>query len=280
MIDRFLEQKVDILKENLGLTRTEAKREVYILAAFALGVDRLDLIKNPELISQKITSTKFVEYFEQRSKGRPIPYIKGQCEFFSLNFKLNDAVLCPRPETELLVEEAIRLAKEYQFTRILELGVGSGIVSISIAKNVSDIEIHGCDVSHAALFVANLNADNLTDSKNINFFESDWYSNVEGVYDLIVSNPPYIKEKDPHLKAPGVSFEPLEALVSGTEGLDALRHIISHSKSYLSERGWLLFEHGYDQADACRKLLSRNGFGSIFTSKDLSGKRRVSGGRI
>jgi release factor glutamine methyltransferase len=204
----------------------------------------------------------------------------GQREFFGLNFKVTPATLIPRPETELLVELALQRIPHNQGCSLLDLGTGSGAIALSIAHARPDVEVMAVDASAVALEVARENADQLG-VRNANFVQSNWFSALDGKrYDLIVSNPPYVASDDIHLTQGDVRFEPLTALASGTDGLDDIRRIILEAPKHLNANGWLLLEHGYDQAESVRALLEKNGFGEIFSEKDIAGIERVSGGQI
>ncbi len=205
-------------------------------------------------------------------KGEPVAYILGHREFYGLDFHVNENTLIPRPETELLVE----LSLERMAERVLDLGTGTGAVAISIAKNAKNSAVTALDKSPAALEVARENAKKL--GVKVRFLESDWFSAVPGEkFGLIVSNPPYVAEGDPHLK--DLAFEPMLALASGPDGLDSIRIIVENAPDHLEPGGWLLFEHGYDQGCACRDLLLAKGFSEVSTWLDLAGIERVSGGR-
>ena len=162
----------------------------------------------------------------------------------------------------------------------MELGTGSGAIAVTIAAHLPNIKITATDVSSNALEVASENAKTLCPNHIIEFKNSDWFSEISGQFDLIVSNPPYIAEKATYLMGDGVRYEPSIALISGLSGLDALTLIVNQSKSFLHNDGWLLLEHGYDQRDSCFQLLSSGGFTSLLDESDLGGNPRVSGGRI
>lgn len=216
----------------------------------------------------------------RRSAGEPVPYITGRREFFGLDFKVTPAVLIPRPETELLVELALDRIPQNQRHPVLDLGTGSGCVAISIARNRPLASVIATDNSLEALALARENA-RATDVRNVEFAAGEWFGAVgDRHFDLIVSNPPYVADGDPHLARGDVRFEPRAALIGGPDGLDAIRRIVARAGPRLTLGGWLLFEHGFDQAARCRGLLQAAGFGPIYTWKDLAGNERVCGGQL
>ncbi len=261
--------------QSLNLDKAEARLEVQVLLCRALGVAKSYLIAHSD---EALTPEQLVQYqslTKRRLKGEPIAYILGEREFYSLNFKVTPAVLIPRPDTELLVELALTHIKQNQPCQVLDLGTGSGAVGISIAKHRHNASITAIDQSKDALAVASYNATTLAIS-NITLRHSDWYSALAGMkFDVIVSNPPYIEADDLHLSQGDLRFEPISALVSGADGLDSLRQIVGHAQQHLSAKGWLLLEHGYNQAEKCRALLLAHGFKQVESGRDLSGIERV-----
>lgn len=199
-------------------------------------------------------------------------YLIGMREFYSRDFRVSPAVLIPRPETELLVDVA--LSHAHAGMRILDLGTGSGCVAITLALECKQAQVTAVDHSSVALAVARDNGQRW--GAKVDFRESHWFSAVEGLFDLIVTNPPYIAAGDPHLA--DLSFEPSIALVSDEEGLAAIRLLIAQAPQYLTPGGWLFLEHGYDQAVAVRNLLEAANFLSIEQHQDMAGIVRVSGG--
>jgi len=269
-----------LLSERLEITIREALLEVRTLVMFAAGCTRIDLVRNPELASMPDVQKRYRDAFGKRFSGEPLAYITGEKEFYGSLLHINRDVLCPRPETELLVDVALEKIRALDKASVLELGVGSGAVSIALAANHRSIEITGIDISGSAIEVAQKNVDKSGLSGRVQLRCGHWYDNVSDEYDLIVSNPPYIAEDDSHLKNKTLLHEPQIALVSGIDGLDAIREIIFGSPPRLKRGGWLLFEHGYDQGPQCRSLLSKANFSDVFTKVDLSGNERVSGGTI
>ena len=278
--DTLIESDILSLIRAFGLSRMEAIREVKILFAHAIGLGQLDLIKEPSLMSEPLHIERYKKLFQDRINGKPIAYILGEKEFYGLTFKVNEHVLIPRPETELLVDVAIEKIQSHNLKKILDLGTGSGAISIAVSINAPDLDVVAADISKNALKVAEVNRRSLCPGASISWVESNWFSKISGTFDLILANPPYIAADDRHLKSPELRYEPLGALVSGPEGLDAISEILEQSQSYLNEGGWLFFEHGYDQLGRCQDLLTGRGFTSLFNAVDLSGNPRISGGRI
>ncbi|MCW5575811.1 MAG: peptide chain release factor N(5)-glutamine methyltransferase [Burkholderiales bacterium] len=215
----------------------------------------------------------------RRAAGEPVAYITGRREFHGREFRVTPAVLIPRPETELLVELALRRLPAGAAQRVLDLGAGSGCIGVTIAAERPQARVTLVDASAEALDVARANAARWAPA-NTALRHGDWYSPVVGeCYDLIVANPPYVADGDAHLAQGDLRFEPRAALVSGADGLDAIRRIVSAAQRHLSPSGWLLLEHGYDQAGACADLLRAAGFTGLLAECDLAGIVRVSGGR-
>jgi len=276
----LLDSDINSLTRTLGISRSEAIREIKTLFGYANNTDPLELIKEPGIIRDPLKLKKYKRVFNDRLKGKPVAFILGYKEFYGLSFSVNERVLIPRPDTELLVDLAIEKIQQHNLKTVLELGTGSGAIAVSIATHLPDIQITATDISSHALEVALGNAENLCPNHTIEFKKSDWFSEISGTFDLIVSNPPYIAEDDTYLKGDGIRFEPSIALTSGLLGLDALTLIVNQSRGFLDANGWLLLEHGYDQRDSCRHLLSAGGFTSLLDESDLGGNPRVSGGRI
>jgi release factor glutamine methyltransferase len=275
-----MEADINRLANTFGISRSEAISEIKILFSYANNLDQLDLIKKPNVMRDPAKLKKYKKIFNERLTGKPVAYIQGYKEFYGLNFHVNECVLIPRPDTELLVDLAIEKIQQHNLKTVLELGTGSGAIAVTIAALLPNIKMTATDVSPNALEVASENAKTVCPNHTIEFKHSDWFSKISGRFDLIVSNPPYIAENDTYLKGDGVRYEPSIALTSGLSGLDALTSIVNQSKSFLHDDGWLLLEHGYDQRNSCCQLLSSGGFTSLLDKSDLGGNPRVSGGRI
>ena len=264
----------------LSLAPASARIEVQCLLQQVLNVTRAYLPTHPERRLNQPEQTRYDELLQRRLQGEPIAYLLGEREFFGLMFKVTPATLIPRPETELLVELALQRISKHQPCRVLDLGTGSGAIALAIAHECSNVEVVACDTSAAALEVARENAQRLNIT-HVSFVLSDWFAALTGKrFDIIVANPPYVAAVDPHLAQGDVRFEPVSALASGGNGLHDIRHIISHASKYLGPNGWLLLEHGYDQAAQVRELLQQAGYGEVFSALDLARIERVSGGRM
>lgn len=216
---------------------------------------------------------------KRRARGEPIAYLTGSREFYGRDFAVSPAVLIPRPETELLVDLGKAAVAGLAAPRILDLGTGSGCVAITLALEVPGAAVVAVDVSPAALDVARANAQRL--GAAVDFAHSDWFAALAGErFDLIVANPPYVADGDPHLGAGDLRFEPPGALACGADGLAAIRRILAQAPAHLASAGALYFEHGYDQAEAVAALLRAAGFTAPECHRDLAGIARVAGGRL
>lgn len=249
--------------------------EARLLLMHAASVSATEIAAHPERDLPSAKLPEFMSLLARRAAGEPIAYLVGRREFYGRDFTVTPAVLIPRPETELLVEVGLGKVSSGDTPRILDLGSGSGCVAITLALELG-CEVVAVDVSAEALAVARDNAARL--DARVNFIASDWFSAVEGRFDLIVGNPPYVAEGDRHLSEGDLRFEPMTALACGADGLAAIRRILADAQSHLAPGGWLFLEHGYDQAEAVRALLEQAGFGSIEQHADLAGIVRISGG--
>ena len=254
-----------------------------VLLQHALQSKRAHLAAHPEQVLNDVQRTQFFEYVSQRKNGAPVAYIVGDREFFGLKFKVTPAVLIPRPETELLVEQALARLPEHHPWRVLDLGTGSGAIAVAIAKHRPHVCVTAVDAHADALDIARVNAQQLLadQTTSFEFLQSDWFSAVaDKSFDLILANPPYIADGDAHLCQGDLRFEPRHALAAGPRGLSALAHIIANAAPRLASGGWLLLEHGYDQSKACAELMSSAGFVAIETYPDIAGLDRVTVGRF
>ena len=259
-------------------------RETTMLLERILHLSRASVAAYPERFLDAQQEHLARTWIQRRVGGEPIAYILGEREFYGVKLTVTPDVLIPRPETETLVEQALaRLSKQYapNTARVLDLGTGSGAIAISLAEQRPALDIVATDISTKALVVAKKNAQRL--GVHVLFVESDWFSALNNErFDLIVSNPPYVAHGDPHLTEGDLRFEPITALTDNEpnqHGLACIRRIIEDSPKHLNGEGWLLFEHGYDQAEACRELLAARGFVELSCTHDLAGIPRVSGGR-
>lgn len=251
----------------------EASIEAQILLMHVLNVNRAWLIAHAtdSLAAAAVMTVEAL--LQRRLQGEPIAHILGEREFFGLPLKVTPDTLIPRPDTETLVEAALQ--KIYGRMRVLDLGTGTGAIALAIAKHAPSCEVVAVDASAAALAVAAENAATLQ-LNNVQCIASHWFSALPAnKFDLIVSNPPYIESSDPHLQQGDLRFEPMSALASGIDGLQDIRQIVAQAPDYLNDGGWLMLEHGYNQADAVQQLLQAAGLQQIQTRHDLGGNPRV-----
>jgi release factor glutamine methyltransferase len=280
-IAEILRSSAAQLAATLNLDADTARLEARILLCRTMNVSRAYLMGHGEEVLASDTRAAYQKLLNRRLGGEPIAYIVGEREFFSLPLTVNPAVLIPRPETEVLVEQALAHMLDAQPYRVLDLGTGSGAVALAIASQRPKACVLGVDCSGEALAVACENATRLAIG-NIEFREGHWFGPIpERDFDIIVSNPPYIAANDPHLTRGDVRFEPVSALVSGSDGLDDIRAIIRDAPGHMKAGAWLLLEHGYDQAETVRDILRASArFEAIASYTDLSGTQRVTGGRL
>lgn len=261
-----------------ALSGDEARGEAEWLLAHALGVDRAWLIAHRDDAVAPALAGQVRCCVSRRVAGEPVAYIVGRRGFHAIDLALTPDVLIPRPETELLVDLALQRIPQSGKVDISDLGTGSGAITLAIACARPQAHVLATDASAAALDVARGNAQRLG-LGNVDFAQGDWCAALgTRRFDLIVSNPPYIAERDEHLQQGDLRFEPRMALASGVDGLDAIRVIVRHAPDHLNVGGWLLLEHGFDQGAAVRVQLRQSGFAEIFTARDLEGRERVSGG--
>lgn len=268
------------LGDALKWARTQVDAvDAKILLREAACVSAATLIGFPERFLAPEAAQRFVSWIERRVQGEPVAYLLGSREFYGRDFHVTPATLIPRPETELLVELALEHLRDKPHARILDLGTGTGAIAVTLALELPEAEVTAVDFSADALTVARDNAAHL--GAKVKCLQGSWLEPVAGCsFDLIVSNPPYIEDDDPHLAQGDVRFEPRTALASGADGLDDIRLILASACAHLAEGGWLLFEHGYDQAERVRMLLREADFEEIASWRDLAGIERASGGRL
>lgn len=278
-----IQQAISTACSSLGLERLDAQ----LLLLHALDkplVDRAWLIAHDTDTLAQTAEMRYIDLARRRAAGTPLPYLTGHIEFHGMPLRVDGRVLIPRADTETLVDWALEClhntgAADGQAPQIIDLGTGSGAVALAIARFLAQTgqsgDVHALDVSPDALALAQANAERL--NLPVQFMLGAWLTGISARYDLIVSNPPYIAEGDPHLDALG--HEPRLALISGPDGLDAIRAIVRQGPDHLQTGGWLLLEHGWDQALAVRELLTQTGFVQVQSRRDLAGIERCSGGR-
>ena len=260
----------------LSMDRTDA----VVIVSEVLGVNRAWIAANPMKVLTESQDARIDMLAAQRALGTPVAYLLDRREFYGRDFALDSSVLIPRPETETLVEAA--LARMAPTDTLLDLGTGSGAIAVTIACQRPETRVVATEVNPLALKVARRNAERHHCTDRIEFLEGSWYEPVgHRTFEVIVSNPPYVAASDPHLGRGDLRFEPKLALTDGSaDGLASIRAIVAGASDHLEPGGWLLFEHGYDQAEAVHALLEAAGFGSIVSLQDLAGIPRVAGGKI
>lgn len=272
-----LKEAVEHATATLSSISDSAKLDAQLLICMVCKIEQTRIIAYPE---QQLTEQQFelfTSFLNRRSKGEPLAYIAGRKEFWSLEFIVNEHVLIPRPETELLVELTLKEVSNSKAPRILDLGTGSGAIAISLAKEREDAKVVATDISTQALNIAKQNA--MQHRTEITFIQSSWYEHLdEKMFDAIICNPPYIAKDDLNLEKYVYQHEPNKSLISNKNGLQDLETVIAGAKQHLCSAGYLAVEHGFQQADKVQKLFNQFGFSSIQTHKDLAGLERATTG--
>lgn len=262
-------------------TSTSPETDAEVLLAHSLKQSRAWLLTYQDEALNDDQFEQFQTLIERRSKGEPIAYILGEREFWSLNLQVNSTTLIPRPETEILVEVALEKAQTVPngILSIADLGTGSGAIALALATELTDAFITATDNSQDALTIAKQNAEQHGLS-NVEFLHSYWFDNLtEHHFNIICSNPPYIETQDPHLQQGDLRFEPNTALASGPDGFFDIQQIIAQANNHLHHEGWLILEHGYQQAKRTQSLLEQYGFVNIDTREDYAGHPRITFGQ-
>ncbi len=257
----------------------DARHEAEELLLHALGCERVWLFAHATDVVDADGISRFERLLALRAGGEPLAYVTGRRGFWTLDLQVTPDTLIPRSETELLVELALARLPERMPLRVADLGTGSGAIALAIASERPQAQLVATDFSQGALAVARVNAQT-HGLVNVDFRHGDWLQPLAGGrFDLIASNPPYIASADPHLEQGDLRHEPLSALASGSDGLDAIRRIAASAPAHLRPGGWLLLEHGWDQGEPVRALLLHAGFVEVATGQDLERRDRVTLGR-
>jgi release factor glutamine methyltransferase len=274
-----IEQIIRQFSQLLAVNSDTATLDVELLLAHSLGKDRTYLFTWSDRLVTEKEELIFKAFFSRRLEGEPIAYILERQAFWDLNLKTAEHTLIPRADTETLIEWVLELADSLpDQARVIDLGTGTGAIALSLANEFSHWDVQGVDLVPQAVELAQYNAK-LNNLDQVRFFQGSWFDRVEGRFDLVVSNPPYIDPEDEHLSQGDVRFEPVSALVADNKGLADLELIADQSRCYLLEGGWLLMEHGYNQQQAVQQLLTRLGYQQVSTRIDLGGNPRITGGQ-
>lgn len=270
------------MSSELDAISDSARLDIELILCHILQKNRTWIFTWPDKTLTPDQQKIFDDFFQRRKNGEPVAHIIGQREFWSLTLSVNNSTLIPRPDTELLVETALELFASdspAQQRNCLDLGTGTGAIVLALASEKPNWHLLGVDQSSTAVELAEKNRVAFGFG-HVEILQSDWFSKIAAQeFDVIVSNPPYIDPQDPHLSQGDVRFEPHSALVADNHGLADIEWIVRESWDYLRSDGWLLLEHGYDQGDAVRTLLSRRGFVAVGTRRDFGGNERVSLGK-
>ena len=258
----------------LGLPRVDAQMLLLHLMQQPAHARAWLITHDTDILSAE-QQARWSDLCTQRQQGAPVAYLTGHKEFYGLELAVDARVLDPRPDTETLVDWALELMSEDASTRVVDLGTGSGAIALALQSQRANAQVLAVDASADALAVAQANAERL--GLPVQFQPANWLAGVEGPFDAIVSNPPYIPSADPHLAA--LTHEPLQALASGADGLEDIRTIVAQAPTHLRPGGWLLLEHGYDQAQSVKALLATHGFAQVQSRNDLAGIARCTGGQ-
>ncbi|PCJ86618.1 MAG: protein-(glutamine-N5) methyltransferase, release factor-specific [Thiotrichaceae bacterium] len=275
-----IQQALEQADYDLSDASPSATLDAQVLLTHVLHCNTAHLLAWPEKQLNKEQTTNFLRLVKQRQSGKPVAHLTGLREFWSLDFFVNDSTLIPRPDTETLIEFVLNKFNSDQPYKLIDMGTGTGAIAISIAKEKPDWSITASDVSFDALDLAKKNSKH-HHTDNISFTQSNWFENINANdFDIIISNPPYIAENDPHLQQGDVRFEPQSALTSGVVGMDDIIHLCQHAKNYLTSGGYLIVEHGYNQNQLVLDCFTNNGFTLIEQSRDLSGHIRMTAGKV
>ncbi len=273
-----IKQALQQAGKNLAESSPSAKLDAQVLLSHTLQCNSAHLLAWPEKDLSGAQQINYLELIQQRQQGVPVAHLTGQREFWSLTFAVNNSTLIPRPETETLIEFILEEFADKKNLKLLDMGTGTGAIAISIATEKPDWEIIASEQSTDALKLAQQNSKHHQTS-NISFVQSNWFDNIKHRdFDIIVSNPPYIANNDPHLLVGDVRFEPQTALSAGQTGMDDINHICQHAGQYMKKNAWLIIEHGYNQKQPVSSCFIENGFTHIKQKQDLAGHIRMTAG--
>jgi release factor glutamine methyltransferase len=262
------------LYESIGFSSDEAKIEARFILEHVLKIAQKEIIQKSDLQIDTDNQNEIEYITEKRIAGIPLPYLLGEWSFYGRTFKVNPHVLIPRADTEILIEKALSKINAHDLYEILDLGCGTGIIGITIALERPLSKVTLIDQSEHAIQNTKQN-ETLHQVTNVMIQKSDWFSALDQTrFDVILSNPPYLEDNDPHLSQ-GLEDEPLDALVSGPTGIEAIQYIIENAKNHIKPSGWLFIEHGYNQAIILKDLFEKNGYQHIENAKDFHGVHRV-----
>lgn len=264
----------------LARTSVSPRLDAEVLLMHVAGTSRAELFAHPERRLLPAQRRRLETLLERRRNGEPVAYLRGTREFWSLELTVSRDTLIPRPETELLVEQALARIAEGSELTLFDIGTGCGAIALALAKERPRCHIVATDRSIAALRIARQNAI-ANRLEHVQLRVGEWFAPLAGERaHFIISNPPYIRRDDAHLRLGDVRFEPKRALIAGPDGLTAIRHITQHARDHLHPDGWLLLEHAYDQGRAVAQLMQRHGYREINCYRDGAGLKRVSAGRV
>ena len=274
-----IQQALQQASQNLADSSPTARLDAQVLLTHILQCNTAHLLAWPEKKLNEEQVTGYQQLIHQRQQGLPVAHLTGLREFWSLNFSVNDSTLIPRPETETLIEFILDKFSNREKIKLLDMGTGTGAIAITIASEKPGWKIFASELSADALKLARDNS-NTHQTNNISFVQSNWFNNIKhNDFDIIVSNPPYIANDDPHLLAGDVRFEPQSALSAGATGMDDIEHLCRHAKNHLKKNAWLIIEHGYNQKQLVSDCFAKNGFTQIEQKQDLSGHIRMTAGK-
>jgi len=273
-----IKQTLSAARQRLQSSSTSPSVDASVLLCHVLDCTASHLVAWPEKQLTPAQQSRFAELLDQRAQGRPVAYLTGDREFWSLSLEVSPAVLIPRPETETLVEFVLETFSGRETLDVADLGTGSGAIACALASEHAHWNVLATDASSSALEIARSNASR-SGLRNIRFRQGDWFDALDDLkFDLIVSNPPYVASDDIHLEQGDLRYEPPEALAAGERGMDAISHLAREANRFLKPGGWLVVEHGYDQQNAVYDCFDQAGFKGIVQRSDLAGIPRMTAG--